>query len=139
MLACADFSFMVFVIEMTAKFNQEMYARLRARKNEPQSNISQKRPKVTKEVFETTASTSVASEPKAASLIVFINEITPCPKRMRGNDKGKSKADSSVKDDAATALGRAHNVITLDELKSLSTIPSHELVNYHIQKRYSLV
>lgn len=53
---------------------------------------------------------------------------------MRASDKGKSKANSNVWDDAAIALGRAHNVITADELKGLSAIPSHELVNHHIHK-----
>lgn len=42
-LICAlvhtDVSFMMFVVEMTTKFNQEMYAKLRARKNEPLSSI----------------------------------------------------------------------------------------------------
>ena len=32
------------------------------------------------------------------------------------------------------ALGKAHNVITPDDLKELKDIPSHELVNYHIHK-----
>ena len=32
------------------------------------------------------------------------------------------------------ALGRAHNVITSDELKGLSEIPSHEWVNRQIHK-----
>nr|POE89201.1 hypothetical protein CFP56_57122 [Quercus suber] len=40
----------------------------------------------------------------------------------------------NVWDDPATALGRAHNVITSDELKSLSSVPSHELVSRHIHK-----
>lgn len=72
-----------------------------------------------KEVVETTASTLVASEPKAASLVVSIEEITPRPNKMRASDKGKSKANSNVWDDVATALGRAHNVIIADELKGL--------------------
>ena len=31
-------------------------------------------------------------------------------------------------------MGRAYNVITNDELKGLSFIPSHELVSWHIHK-----
>lgn len=45
--------------------------------------------------------------------------FTPRPKRARGNDKGKSKID---------------NVITPDELRILSVVPSHELVNRHVHK-----
>jgi len=48
--------------------------------------------------------------------------------------KGKGKVGRSVWDDLATALGRAHNVITDNELKSLLSIPSHELVSRHIHK-----
>lgn len=40
----------------------------------------------------------------------------------------------SIWDDPTTALGRAHNVVTDDELKGLSSIPSHELLNHHIHK-----
>lgn len=45
--------------------------------------------------------------------------FTPRPKRARGNNKGKSKID---------------NVITPDELRILSVVPSHELVNRHVHK-----
>lgn len=45
--------------------------------------------------------------------------FTPRPKRARGSDKGKSKID---------------NVITPDELRILSVVPSHELVNRHVHK-----
>lgn len=40
---------MVFVAKMITKFNQEMYVKLRARRNEPLFSIGQKRPRVTKE------------------------------------------------------------------------------------------
>ena len=48
--------------------------------------------------------------------------------------KGKGKVGMSMWDDPTTALGRAHNVITNDELKGLLSIPSHELVSRHIHK-----
>nr|POF21703.1 hypothetical protein CFP56_26365 [Quercus suber] len=48
--------------------------------------------------------------------------------------RGKTKVGMSAWDDHATALGRAHNVITSDELKGSSSIPSHELVSRHIHK-----
>lgn len=95
-----DILFMIFLAEMITKFNQEIYAKLKARKNKPLTSIGQKQPRVTKEVIETIAS-------------------TPRPKRARGNDKGKSKID---------------NVITPDELRILSIVPSHELVNRHVHK-----
>ena len=48
--------------------------------------------------------------------------------------KWKAKVGKSVWDDPATALGRAHNVLTDNELKGLSFIPSHELISHHIHK-----
>ena len=120
--------------KMTTKFNQEMYAKLRARKNEPLSSIDQKPLRVTKEVVETTTSTPIASNPKTYPPSISFKEITPRPKRTRDNDKGKSKIDSNVWDDATTAIGRAHNIITPGELKSLSVVLSHELVSHHVHE-----
>ena len=119
---------------MTTKFNQELYANLRAKKNELLSNLAQKRPRAAKEVVETIASTPVASDPKATSPAASIEEITSRPKRARGSNKGKNKVDSNVWDDVAIAMGRAHNVITRKELKDLNVVPSHELVSRHIHK-----
>ena len=48
--------------------------------------------------------------------------------------KGKDKVRKSVWDDLATAMGRAHNIITNNELKGLLSIPSHELISRHIHK-----
>ena len=92
-----------------------------------------------KEVVETTVSTPVTSEPKVASPVVSIEDITPRPKRMHAIDKGKGKANWNVWDNAATALGRAHNVITSEELKGLFAIPSHELVNCHIHNLVQVI
>lgn len=64
---------------------------------------------MTKEVVKTTTSTLIALDPEAASLVVSIEEIGPRPKRARSSNKGKSKANSSIWDDVAIALGRAHN------------------------------
>ena len=46
--------------------------------------------------------------------------------------KGKDKVRKSVWDDLATTMGRAHNVITNNELKGLLSIPSHELISISI-------
>lgn len=41
---------------------------------------------------------------------------------------------SSVWDDTGIALARAHFAVTDEDLKALSSIPSHEVVNYHFHK-----
>nr|POE61787.1 hypothetical protein CFP56_59502 [Quercus suber] len=101
-----------------------MYARMKAKKNEPLSSISQRRPRASgKEVIETSLSVLALPKTKATSPAVSLEEITPRIKRTCNGDKGKSKADASVWDDIATALGKAHNVITTNELKGLSAVP----------------
>nr|POE70375.1 hypothetical protein CFP56_52614 [Quercus suber] len=48
--------------------------------------------------------------------------------------KGKGKVGKSVWEDLATIVNRAHNIVIDEELRGLSSIPSHELVGCHIQK-----
>ena len=130
----------IVALEMVTRFRQDMYARIKAKKNEPLSSIDQKRPRVTgKEVIETTLSMLTLPEPRAASPTVSLKELTPCrPKKTRSGDKGKGKIDATIWENAATTLGRAHNVVTPDKLKGLAKVPSHKLVNRHIHKLVQL-
>lgn len=50
------------------------------------------------------------------------------------HSKEKGKVGKNVWEDPTTTLGRVHNFITNDELKGLSSVPSHELVSCHIHK-----
>ena len=69
----------------------------------------------------------------ASSSITLSLEVTAfTPPTIRS--KGKGKVGKSVWDNLGTTLGRAYNVVTDDELKSLTSIPSHELVSHHIHK-----
>nr|POF23563.1 hypothetical protein CFP56_50157 [Quercus suber] len=61
-----------------------------------------------------------------SSSIPSFEMMTFSPSTM--HSKGKAKIGKSVWDGPTTALERAHNVITDDEFKGLSFIPSHELV-----------
>lgn len=73
---------------------------------------------------------SLVRTPLQPSLAVSIEEL-PSPPWTR---KGKEKKGEGVWTDPATALGRAHNVISDDELKVLSSVPFHELVSRHVHK-----
>nr|POE58447.1 glutathione s-transferase t3 [Quercus suber] len=73
---------------------------------------------------------SVHVTPPSLTPSLEVTAVTPPVTRA----SGKSKIGMSVWDDPATALGCAHNVITSDELKSLLSVPSHELVSRHIHK-----
>ena len=53
------------------------------------------------------------------------------------DEKGKDKADSrssNLFDDTGLALARAQEAFTAEELKVFSSIPSNEVVGYHIHK-----
>ena len=68
--------------------------------------------------------------PSSPTLSIEVTDLTPPITRS----KRKGKIGKSIWDDPATALGRAHNMITNEELKGLSSVSSHELVSCHIHK-----
>nr|POE96127.1 hypothetical protein CFP56_74744 [Quercus suber] len=65
-----------------------------------------------------------------SSPAVSIDEFPSPPQTW----KGKQKKGESVWTDPTMALGRAHNLISKEELKALSLVPSYELVSRHIHK-----
>ncbi|KAK9997854.1 hypothetical protein SO802_017457 [Lithocarpus litseifolius] len=79
-------------LEMTTKFNQKMYARMKAKKNEPLSSINQRRLRVAqKEVPKKALSTPTPKKTRVTSPTVYLEEITPSPKRRSTGEKGKEK------------------------------------------------
>ena len=124
--------------EMTTKFNQEFYTRIKAKKNEPLSNIGQCRLRVVEkekenEVTENGLSTPALDEGQVASSALFLKEITPCHKKRKISKKGKEKVGASVWANVGMALVRANEIVTPDELKEIFGVPSHEMVN-HVHK-----
>lgn len=117
---------------MTTRYSKEKYACIRGLKNEPLSNlaVNSKKRKLAEEKGETAALPSIQIALSSPTPSLEVTVFTPPTTRS----KGKGKAGMSVWDDPTTTLGRAHNVITNNELKGLSSIPSHELVNRHIHK-----
>lgn len=117
---------------MTTRYSKEKYACIRGLKNEPLSNLAanSKKRKLAEEKGETAALPSIQIALSSPTPSLEVTVFTPPTTRS----KGKGKAGMSVWDDPTTTLGRAHNVITNNELKGLSSIPSHELVNRHIHK-----
>ena len=129
----------IFFVEMMTKFNQKLYAWIKAKKNEPFSSIGQRRVRVVekekeKEVTEKCSSTPVPKEGWAASPIVSIKEITPHAKKHKTGDKGKEKVGASIQADAGATLARVNEVVMLEEMKEISSVPSHEMVSRHVHK-----
>ena len=124
---------------MTTKFNQELYAQIKAKKNEPFSSIGQWRLRVVekekdKEVMEKGSSTLALEEGCAASPSVSIEEVTPLVKKRKMGGKGKEKVGTSVWADAGMALARANKVLMPKELKEISSVPFHKMVSCHVHK-----
>lgn len=126
---------------MTTKFNQELYAKIKAIKNEPLSNIGmrglrfvEKEKEKEKEVTEKGSSTPALDEGRTASPSVYIEEVIPRAKKCKTGDKGKEKVGASIWADARTTVAWANEVVTLEELKEISGMHSHEMVNHHVHK-----
>ena len=87
-----------------------------------------------KEMAEKGLSTPALDEGRTASSNLSLEEVTPHAKKRKTRDKGKGKVRASVWTNAGTALVRATEVVTLDELKEILDVPSHEMVDCHVHK-----
>ena len=87
-----------------------------------------------KKVIEKGSSTPALDEGLVSSSALSIEEITPHHKKRKTGEKGKKKVGANIWGDAETALTRANDLITPDELKEIAGIPSHEMVNRHVHK-----
>ena len=114
-------TFFVGIVEITTKFSQEMFAKMKGKMKEPLSSTGQKRPKASeKKTAEKTSSAPIIQQPRTASPTISLEELTPRPKKGKSSDKENDKVRANVWEDVATALGRAYNIVTPNELKELS-------------------
>ena len=114
---------------MAIRYNKDKYARVKNLKNEPLSLITprSKKRKLDERKHKTPALQLLfCTSTPSFEMVTFSLPTT--------RSKGKAKVGKRVWYDPATALGRAHNVITDDKLKGLLSILSHKLVSRHIHK-----
>ena len=129
------------------KFNQDMYAKMRTKKNEPLSNLGKRTVRITGKGPPTTSSTLVSpavpstETTRTASPATSVEEIpTPISKRPHLTDKEKADSrSSSIWDDAGLAVERAYEVVTTEDLKIFSGVPSNEIVARHVHKIVQVV
>lgn len=122
---------------MTTKFNQELYTKMGAKKNEPLSKLRKRVVRVVEKGTPIILATSILEATRIASSTTSVEEITPWTKKPRLADKGKEKTSSrssSIWDDAGLALTRAQDAFTTEDLQVLSSMPSNEIVDRHIHK-----
>ena len=127
---------------MTTKFNKDMYAKMRSKKDEPLSNLGKKVVRVTGKgpaAIPLSIVPSIASETtRTASPTASIEEIpTPGSKRPRVAGKGKEKTDtrsSTIWDDESLAVEKAHEVVTSADLKALFDLSLNDVASRHVHK-----
>ena len=135
-----------FFVEMTTRFNKDMYAKMRSKKDEPLSNIWKKGVRVTGKgpsVPPTTDATPIISgveNVRIASPTTSVEEIlTPSLKsqRLSGKEKEKEKVGSclpTVWDDEGMAMERAHGVMNAEDLKFFSGVPLNVVASQHVHR-----
>ena len=82
---------------MTTKFNKDMYARMRSKKDKPLSTIGAKSVRVMERgapILAALPSTPTLGMVGTASLTPSVEELTPYHKRPRIGDKQEEKVDS---------------------------------------------
>ena len=129
---------------MTSKFNKDMYAKIKGKKNDPLSSIGQKTLRITnkekkKETAKRSSSTPTLNEGWTASPAISIEEVPPPPKRWKIGYKGKEKMGFSVWTGAEAAMAKANELLTPEEMREISLVPSHEMVNQHIHKLIQVI
>ena len=129
---------------MTTKFNKDMYAKMRANKGEPLSNIGKKMVHVTEKGSSGVPATSVtpvvsgAETMRTASPSTSIEELpTLISKRQRLSEREKEKADprsSTNWSDKRLALDRAHGVVTAEDLKVFFGVSPNTVASRHVHR-----
>ena len=125
---------------MTMKFNKDMYARMRSKKDEPLSAIGAKSIHVTKRgtpILAALSSIPTLTTVGIASPTPSVEELTPRHKKPRTGDKQKKKADSrssSIWDDDGVALAHAQDVFSADDTKVFSKVSANEVMGHHLHK-----
>ena len=129
---------------MTTKFNKDLYAKIRTKKDEPLSSLGKRTVRITGKGPLATPPASVTpiisgtEVVRTASPATSIEKIpTPASKRSRVTDKGKEKADSHpsyVWDDEGLVVERAHKVVTSEDLKAISSVSFNEVATRHVHK-----
>ena len=129
---------------MTTKFNKDMYAKMRAKKDKPLSNIRKKMmrviekvPSVVPVVFVTPV-ISGAEMMRIASPSTSVEELlTPVSKRPHLSNREKEKVDlhsSTVWSDERLVVDMAHGVVTVKDLKVFSGVPFNNVASRHVHK-----
>ena len=126
--------------EMTTKFNKDMYARIRGKKDEPLSALGTKSVRITDRgvlILAALPSSPTSAPTKVASPTPLVEELPPRNKRLKVGEKQKEKVDSrpsNVWDDIGVSVARAQDAFSADELKVFSGMLANDVMRRHLHK-----
>ena len=145
MLTCIIINKCSLLAKMTTKFNKDMYARMRNKKDEPLFAIGTKSVPITDRGAPILAVLPFSPTPViagTASPTPSVEELTPRNKRLRVGDKQKEKVDSrpsSIWDDAGVSVARAQDIFSADEMKVFSGVPAYDVARCHLHKLVQVI
>ena len=125
---------------MTTKFNKDMYAQMRSKKEEPLSALGTKSVRITDRgipILAVLLSSPTSAPTRVVSLTPSVEELLPRNKRLKVGEKQKEKVDfrpSSVWDDAGVSVARAQDTFSANELKVFSGVPTEDIARRHLHK-----
>ena len=126
--------------EMTTKFNKDMYAQMRSKKEEPLSALGTKSVRITDRgipILAVLLSSPTSAPTRVVSLTPSVEELLPRNKRLKVGEKQKEKVDfrpSNVWDDAGVSVARAQDTFSADKLKVFSGVPTEDIARRHLHK-----
>ena len=88
-----------------------------------------------KEVTKKGSSTPTLDEGRVSSPSISIEEIVPRGKKRKTGDKGKKKVGANIWANEA-AVAQVNEVVMPKDLKEISVVPSHEMMNRHMHKLF---
>ena len=134
---------------MTTKFNKDMYANMRSKKDKLLSSIGKKGVRVMGKGMSVTSVTSATplvsgvETVRIASPATSVEEIpTPSSKRLRTSGREKEKADSHssiVWSDEGLAVDRAHEIVTAVDLKVFTGVPFNVVANQQVHNLVQVI
>ena len=125
---------------MTTKFNKDMYARMRGKKDEPLFAIRTKSVYITDRgvpILSALPSSPTSAPARSASPTLSVEEVPPRNKRLRVGEKQKEKVDSRpscIWDDVGVSVARAQETFSANELKVFSGVPVDDVARHHLHK-----
>ena len=124
---------------MTTKFNKDMYARMRGKKDEPLSALGTKFVRITDRgaLILALPSSPTSAPARSASPTPSVEEVPPRNKRLRAREKQKEKVDakpSCVWDDAGVSVARSQETFSADKLKVFSAMLVDDVARRHLHK-----